>query len=62
MRRLGFTILYRGQLVELDFADDRVRVASQTTSGIPISIGLDEALTELRAGGRLELPVPAAPA
>ena len=62
LRRLAFTILYRGQLVELEFADDRVTVASQTTSGIPISIGLDGALTELWAGGRLELPAPAAPA
>ena len=62
LRRLAFTILYRGQLVELDFADDRVTVASQTTSGTPISIGLDGALTKLSAGGRLELPAPAAPA
>ena len=31
LRRLTFTILYRGQLVELDFADDRVTVVSQTT-------------------------------
>ncbi len=62
LRRLAFTILYRGQLVELDFADDRVTVASQTTSGTPISIGLGGALTKLSAGGRLELPAPAAPA
>ena len=62
LRRLAFTILYRGQLVELDFADDRVTVASQTTSGTPISIGLDGAVTKLSAGGRLELPAPATPA
>ena len=59
LRRLTFTILYRGQLVELDFADDRVTVVSQTTSGTPISIGLDGAVTKLSAGGRLELPAPA---
>ncbi len=62
MRRLAFTILYRGQLVELEFADDRVTVASQTTSGTPISIGLDGAVTQLSAGGRQELPAPATPA
>ena len=59
LKRLTFTILYRGQLVELDFADDRVTVVSQTTSGTPISIGLDGAVTKLSAGGRLELPAPA---
>ena len=59
LKRLTFTILYRGQLVELDFAEDRVTVVSQTTSGTPISIGLDGAVTKLSAGGRLELPAPA---
>ena len=59
LKRLTFTILYRGQLVELDFVEDRVTVVSQTTSGTPISIGLDGAVTKLSAGGRLELPAPA---
>jgi alpha,alpha-trehalase len=59
LRRLDFTILYRGQLVELQFEDGCVTVASQTSSGAPISIGIQGTVTELEAGGRLELSAPA---
>ena len=60
LRRLDFTVLYRGQLVELQFEDGGVTVASQTSSGAPISIGIQGMVTELEAGGRLELSTPAA--
>jgi trehalose/maltose hydrolase-like predicted phosphorylase len=60
LRRLDFTVLYRGQLVELQFEDGCVTVASQTSSGAPISIGIQGTVTELEAGGRLELSTPAA--
>ena len=55
LRRLDFTVLYRGQLVELQFEDECVTVASHTSSGAPISIGIQGTVTELEAGGRLEL-------
>jgi alpha,alpha-trehalase len=61
LRRLVFTVLYRGQLVELDFVDERVTATSQTSSGAPISIGVQGTVTELRAGARLEFSAPAAP-
>jgi trehalose 6-phosphate phosphatase len=62
LRRLAFTVLYRGQLLELEFADEVVTVASQTARGAPISVGIGGAVIELVAGGRLELLVPAPPA
>jgi trehalose/maltose hydrolase-like predicted phosphorylase len=58
LRQLRFTILYRAQLVELMFADGKVTISSQTSTAAPISVGLGETVTELRAGSRLELPVP----
>jgi alpha,alpha-trehalase len=61
LRRLDFTVLYRGQLVELQFEDGCVTVASQTSSGAPISVGIHGTVTELEAGGRLELSTSAAP-
>ncbi len=62
MRRLAFTVLYRGQLVELDFADGGVAVTSRTARGAPISIGIGETVAELPAGGQLALTDPAASA
>ena len=62
LRRLAFTVLYRGQLLQLEFADEVVTLASQTARGAPISVGIGGAVTELVAGGRLELLVPAPPA
>jgi alpha,alpha-trehalase len=63
LRRLDFTVLYRGQLVELDFADGSVTIASHTSSGEPISIGAGGEVVELPAGGRLVLAdvAPSAP-
>jgi trehalose/maltose hydrolase-like predicted phosphorylase len=61
LKRLVFTVLYRGQLVELDFVDERVTATSHTSSGAPISIGVQGTVTELRAGTRLEFSAPAAP-
>jgi alpha,alpha-trehalase len=55
LRRLAFTVLYRGQLVELDFADGDVTITSHTSSGGPISIGIGGEVAELPAGGRLVL-------
>ena len=62
LRRLAFTVLYRGQLLQLDFADEVVTLASQTATGAPISVGIGGTVTELEAGGRLELLAPAPPA
>jgi alpha,alpha-trehalase len=61
LRRLAFTILYRGQLLQLDFADEVVTLASQTKRGAPISVGIGGTVTRLEAGGRLELLAPAPP-
>jgi trehalose/maltose hydrolase-like predicted phosphorylase len=55
LKRLAFSVFYRGQLVELDFADGDVTIVSQTSSGEPISIGLGGEVAELPAGGRLVL-------
>ena len=62
LRRLAFSVLYRGQLVELHFADESVTLASQTSRGAPISVGIGGTVAELQAGGRLELLAPARPA
>ena len=62
LRRLAFTVLYRGQLLQLDFADEVVTLASQTATGAPISVGIGGTVTELEAGGRLEVLAPAPPA
>ncbi len=62
LRRLVFTVLYRGQLLELDFADGGVTLASKTSRGAPISVGIGGTVTELEAGGRLEVLAPAPPA
>ncbi len=59
LRRLAFTVLYRGQLVELEFEDESVTLTSQTSRGAPISVGIQGTVTELQAGGRLELSAPA---
>jgi trehalose/maltose hydrolase-like predicted phosphorylase len=61
LKRLAFTVLYRGHLLELDFADAVVTLASQTARGAPISVGIAGTVTELEAGGRLERPARAAP-
>jgi alpha,alpha-trehalase len=61
LKRLAFTILYRGQLLLLDFADEVVTLASQTERGAPISVGIGGTVTQLEAGGRLELVAPAPP-
>ena len=62
LRRLAFSILYRGQLVELDFKDETVTVSSQTSKAAPISIGIGGSVAKLQAGGRLELSARPAPA
>jgi alpha,alpha-trehalase len=62
LRRLAFTILYRGQLVELEFEDESVTVTSQTAQAAPISVGIGETVASLQAGSRLELHARAAPA
>ena len=62
LRRLAFTVLYRGQLLQLDFADEVVTIASQTATGAPIFVGIGGTVTEVEAGGRLELLAPAPPA
>jgi alpha,alpha-trehalase len=62
LKRLAFTILYRGQLIELQFEDESVIVASQTLEAAPISVGIGETVTDLQAGSRLELHIGAAPA
>ena len=62
LRRLAFTILYRGQLVELEFEDESVTVTSQTAQAAPISLGIGATVTDLQAGSRLELHARAAPA
>jgi alpha,alpha-trehalase len=61
LRRLAFTILYRGQLVELEFEGEGVTVASQTSKAAPISVGIGAMATKLEAGSRLELGAGAAP-
>ena len=62
LKRLAFTILYRGQLIELDFKGESVTVASQTLEAAPISVGMGETVTDLQAGSRLELHIGGAPA
>jgi trehalose/maltose hydrolase-like predicted phosphorylase len=62
LKRLVFSILYRGQLLELDFEDEGVTIASQTSKAAPISVGIGGAVATLRAGSRLELRARAAPA
>jgi alpha,alpha-trehalase len=62
LKRLAFTILYRGQLIELDFKGKSVTVASQTLEAAPISVGMGETVTDLQAGSRLELHIGGAPA
>jgi alpha,alpha-trehalase len=62
LRRLAFSILYRGQLVELEFEGEGVTVASQTSKAAPISVGFGAMATKLEAGGRLELRPRPAPA
>jgi len=61
LRRLAFKILYRGQLVELEFEGEAVRVASQTSKAAPISVGIGGMATKLEAGSRLELGAGAVP-
>jgi trehalose/maltose hydrolase-like predicted phosphorylase len=60
LRRLAFTLLYRGQLVE--FEGEGVTVTSQTAEAAPISVGIGETVTSFQAGSRLELHGRAAPA
>jgi trehalose/maltose hydrolase-like predicted phosphorylase len=62
LRRLGFSILYRGQLVELEFEGEGVTVASQTSRAAPISVGIGATATKLEGGSRLELRARPAPA
>ena len=62
LRRLAFTILYRGQLVGLEFAGEGVTVTSQTSKAAPISVGIGARIMDLPAGGRLELHAGPAPA
>jgi trehalose/maltose hydrolase-like predicted phosphorylase len=62
LRRLAFTVLYRGHLLRLDFADEVVTLASQTARAAPISVGIGGTVTELEAGSRLEVLAPAPPA
>ena len=61
LKQLAFTILYRGQLIELEVEGESVTVASHTSAAAPISIGIGETVTTLEAGNRLELQVGAAP-
>jgi alpha,alpha-trehalase len=62
LRRLAFTLLYRGQLVGLEFEGEGVTLTSQTAEAAPISVGIGATVTSLLAGSRLELHVRAAPA
>jgi trehalose 6-phosphate phosphatase len=62
LRRLAFSILYRGQLVELEFEGEGVTVASQTSKATPISVRIGAMATKLEAGSRLELRARPAPA
>ena len=62
LRRLAFSILYRGQLVELEFEGEGVTVASQTSKAAPISVRIGAMATKLEAGSRLELRARPAPA
>jgi alpha,alpha-trehalase len=62
LRRLAFTILYRGQLVGLEFEGEGVTVTSQTSKAAPISVGIGARIMDLPAGGRLELHAGPAPA
>jgi trehalose/maltose hydrolase-like predicted phosphorylase len=62
LKRLVFSILYRGQLLELHFEDEGVTIASQTAKAAPISVGIGGEVATLRAGSRLELRARAAPA
>jgi trehalose/maltose hydrolase-like predicted phosphorylase len=62
LKRLAFSILYRGQLLELHFEDEGVTIASQTSKAAPISVGIGGEVATLRAGSRLELRARAAPA
>ena len=61
-RRLAFTILYRGQLVDLEFEDESVTVTSQTAEAAAISVGIGATVTDLQASSRLQLHARAAPA
>jgi trehalose 6-phosphate phosphatase len=61
LRRLAFSILYRGQLLDLDFEDEGVTVVSQTSKAAPISVGIGGEVATLRGGSQLELRARAAP-
>ena len=63
LRRLEFSVLYRGQLLELAIDDETVTVTSRTSKAQPVSVGLAGTPATVEAGGRLELsfgsrPVP----
>jgi alpha,alpha-trehalase len=62
LKRLEFSILYRGQLLDLSFHDGGVTVVSRTSEAAPVAVGIEGMVTELQAGRRLELPIRPLPA
>jgi alpha,alpha-trehalase len=62
LRRLEFSVLYRGQLLELTVDDEHVTVVSRTAEAAPVSLGIGGRAAMLEAGGRLEISVGSAAA
>ena len=62
LRRLDFSILYRGHLLDLHFEEQRVTVASRTSRAAPVSVKIGGKAHELQAGLSLELRAETAPA
>lgn len=61
LRRLDFSILYRGHLLDLHFEEQRVTVASRTSRAAPVSVKIGGKAHELQAGLSLELRADAVP-
>jgi alpha,alpha-trehalase len=62
LRRLDFSILYRGQLLDFCFEDEEVTVVSRTSQGAPVSIGIEGEVALLHAGRRVKFTVRPTPA
>jgi alpha,alpha-trehalase len=62
LERLEFSILYRGQLLDLCFVDEKVTVVSRTSRAAPVSIGIEGEVSRLHAGRTLTVSNPPAPA
>jgi alpha,alpha-trehalase len=61
LTRLEFSVLYRGQLLDLCLDDEGGTVTSRTSKGAPVSVGIGGRTLPLEAGRRLELSVGSAP-